>query len=510
MEFISHILFNISNDAIVILDGNGIPLKTNNVWVQEVGWTEGELLQSSLLNWVHPEDLARTASLLQRCRQGELVQGLLNRILCRSGVYKHFSWNLQYDSTQNHLYAVAQNITRQMVDDQITRKAHHAAKLGTWSYDPSEKKIVWSSEMYSLFEVSPEDLNLPFDGGISCIAQEDQSKLKEAFKALLKRAEDYDIELMGVTPAGRTFPIRIMGSVFRENGIVVRAFGVVQDISKNREAEKALKYQKHFLEALLDASPAIIFAKDLEGRYTLVNRQFEILLRKKREALIGKTDQDLFSPRDALHHVRADDEVLKLKQTLCFQDKILLPNCEERHYLSEKFPLIDEEGQVYALAGVATDITDFYRAQQELMNAKEAAEAGTRAKSEFLANMSHEIRTPMNSIMGMAELLLETPLDEEQREFITVLRRASGNLLGIINDILDLSKIESGKMSLEFIPFSLRETVDKSLQILQVKALEKNLELAARIEADVPDILLGDSIRLQQILINLIGNGHFD
>lgn len=290
------------------------------------------------------------------------------------------------------------------------------------------------------------------------------------------------------------------------DGKVIGTFGVSRDITKRKEAEEQLKRSESLYHSLVEYLPQNIFRKDLDGRFTFANQKFLSIIGKTQDELIGKTDFDYF-PKELAEKYRADDaEVIRTGNSVEIVEEHITPEGSTRYMQVVKTPVYGARGEIIGTQCIFWDVTEQKQAQAALHKAKEAAESANRAKSDFLANMSHEIRTPMNAIIGMTELVLDTPITASQREYLTIVRESGESLLAVINEILDFSKIEAGKLDLEQAPFSLRESLGDTLKSLALRAHAKGLELACRIDSQVPDTLLGDSFRLRQVVVNLVGN----
>ncbi len=287
---------------------------------------------------------------------------------------------------------------------------------------------------------------------------------------------------------------------------------LVKDISERKEMEDVVrKYELELvknqerLQAVLDNATSFIYIKDLEGKYLVTNKQFKEAFNVTDDSVIGKTAFEFTTPAQAKRFTDADNEVIKTSKHVEIEEIIEMAD-GMHHFLVVKFPLLDAQNNIYGLSGIGTDITERVKYEKELIDSRKIAEDAKKLQEQFLANMSHEIRTPMNGIQGMTDLLLDTHLTDEQNDFAKTIKRSSDNLLVIINDILDFSKIQAGKLTIEKIDFKLSEVIENTKAIFKPRLKDKGLDFSFTIDSNVPDILNGDPYRLNQVLVNLLGN----
>lgn len=281
--------------------------------------------------------------------------------------------------------------------------------------------------------------------------------------------------------------------------------GLLVDISDRKAAEEELRRSQQLLQSVIDNAAAYVFVKDAEGRYLLVNELYAALLKRPASELLGRTAFDVF-PADAAATFTSSEEEVKRTGLARTSETSFVLDGEVRCALAHRFPLFDADGQLFGIGGVSTDITEIKRTQRELAQARDAAEAANRAKSAFVATMSHEIRTPMNAIINLTALTLETELSPRQRQYLTVVQSSARGLLALLNDILDFSKIEAERLELEKAPFELRVLLEEVADSFRGRVLETRIEFGVLVGDDVPEVVVGDTLRLRQVLINLLGN----
>jgi PAS domain S-box-containing protein len=284
------------------------------------------------------------------------------------------------------------------------------------------------------------------------------------------------------------------------------------DVTPEQQALIEAQRGERRLRTIMDQIPVTVSYIGADLRYRYINRAQEQWLGKTEEEVVGREVREIAG--DAVW----SDVEPRLRTALNGEEVPLERERVDRHgnpvwHSGRHVPDINDDGEVVGVYTVFLDITQRAMAEQQLRQreqelrvAKEAAENASRAKSEFLANMSHEIRTPMNGVLGLTELLLDTPLDAQQRPFVETVRSSGETLLSIINDILDFSKIEAGKLETESVDFDLYQVVEDVVQLLAPRAHARQIELACRIHEQVPLAVCGDPYRLRQVLTNLIGN----
>lgn len=306
---------------------------------------------------------------------------------------------------------------------------------------------------------------------------------------------------------GRLIVSIVVTAVQDAKGQITGFLGVAQDITQRREAESKLLLLTERLSLATDVAALGVWEWDVANS----GMTWDATMAQIYGFALDTTDpykqwSSAVHPDDLPAAESALKKVMDTKGRASVEFRIIRPDGAIRHLAAAEGVVLDENGSVTRIIGINIDITDRKQFQADLQRAKEDAEAANRAKSEFLANMSHEIRTPMNGIMGMTELVLDSELNEEQREYLATVKTSADSLLTVINDILDFSKIEAGKIDIELLDFNLHDTLETTLKTLALRAQEKGLELVCEIAPEVPEAVRGDAARLRQVIVNLLGN----
>ncbi|CAN7428326.1 PAS domain S-box protein [Acidovorax sp. LjRoot66] len=320
----------------------------------------------------------------------------------------------------------------------------------------------------------------------------------------LSRGEKHHREEELARADGTRFWCQLSGAAIDPGDLGKGTVWMLLDVTGRKEAEQEVQRSRQFMEAVLENINSAIYVKDVQGAYTYVNSDWERATGLARAQVLGHSAIEVHPPGRGQSYHAMDLQALEAGQLLVTEE-VAGQGDQERHFQVTKVPMRQGD-EISGLCSIAFDVTDRKKSEEDIRRAKEMAEEATRAKSEFLANMSHEIRTPMNAIIGMSHLALQTALDNKQRNYIEKVNRAAESLLGIINDILDFSKIEAGKMSMEQVDFRLEDVLDHVANLIGMKAEDKGLELLFSTADDVPTALVGDPLRLGQILANLGSN----
>jgi PAS domain S-box-containing protein len=392
----------------------------------------------------------------------------------------------------------------------VLRAALDCARAGILVVD-NRGRIVASNRRFSEIWKIPE----------SIVASRDDSQSLAWARGQLKSPEDFlkKVEELNGNPEAHSDDtldfkdgraIRRHSEPLRVGGRSIGRIWNFVDVSEQVRVEEALAHERTLLHTLAESLPDYIYAKDTESRFLLVNTAGARMIGAVAPAeVLGRTDFDFYPAELASRYMADERRVWETGESFINQEEpcVDVITGTRKWLLTTKVPFRDASGKIRGLVGLGRDITASKIAAEQLRGAKDEAEAASRAKSEFLANMSHEIRTPMNGILGMIGLALDTDLTAEQREYLGMVEVSAESLLAVLNDILDLSKIEAGKLELEAIDFDVRDNLETAVKTFAIAAHQKGLELACDIHPDVPARVSGDPTRLREVVMNLVGNG---
>jgi PAS domain S-box-containing protein len=345
---------------------------------------------------------------------------------------------------------------------------------------------------------------------LEVVAPERQAGDRNTFAQVFSGDELTDVETLHVRADGSRVRLSFSARPLRNaQGQIVGAEGTARDVTEraaHREAMERVIEQDALIRALLNGSPDLISLKDEEGVYRSMNGALERMTGMTEAEVLGRIDADLFSSEDANRQAETDRQAYAERRSITYDEWRTTVTGERRRFHVVKTPQFDPHGRPLGLIAIARDVTEFHEAQERAKLLAREAEHANHMKSAFLANMSHEIRTPMNGVLGMTEILLDTPLTPEQRQAAETVQTSAESLLALLNDILDLSKIEAGHLEIESVPFDVAETVTQAARTLAPAAAKKCTDMVVDVGSEVPAVVCGDPMRLRQVLVNLMGN----
>jgi PAS domain S-box-containing protein len=367
--------------------------------------------------------------------------------------------------------------------------------------DKDERIVAWNPFAEKMLRMTREEL---FNKPVKDLYPAKEWKRLRALN-IRQKGVAQDIETQVLRSDGHILDVSISISVLKDlEGNPIGSIGIIRDITVQKAAERKLRESENKIRIILDNSAAAITLTDDEERIVSWNKYTEHLLEMKKTDLYLKPVSAIY-PKAEWDKIRSEN-IRKTGSKHHLQTKIMTSTGKLIDIDLSINILRDLNGEIVGSVGIMQDITEQKKFQEMLVQAKLAAEEANSAKSLFLANMSHEVRTPMNTIMGMIDLTLDTPLTDDQKENLSVAKDAADNLLGLLNDILDLSRVEAGKITLEQIDFHLHHVAKSVIKGLSVLAHNRNLQLELHIDPNVPELLQGDPVRLRQVMINLINN----
>jgi PAS domain S-box-containing protein len=507
------------------LDEQGRFLHVNPVLCQMLGYEEGELLGRSFSDVWMPHLRSAFPATFECYKRNLTLQGEV-RLQHRDG-HEIVVWavgRVQSDAQGKFMrtHCVLADITERTAAavavqerETVLREMGEMAHIGACELDVRTGLLTATEEVDRIYETEPQR-TVPLGERLALYLDDSRARFEAALKAATEHAEPYDLELEIMTARGNRKWVRVVGSAVGEAGQVIRLRAALQDVTERKLAEQSIR----MLSRAVEQSPAGVVITDRTGHISYANDAFVLLSGRAKPALIGSDLRFLYPPAG-----RTQQMWLAFDEGRAWQGEFvgLRGNGRESLEFLGMTPIRQPDGLITHFVTVVQDISERKRMEEELQRhrdrleeqvqtrtselavAKESAESASRSKSAFLANMSHEIRTPMNAIVGLTHLLSQTALDAAQRERLRKIVDAAGHLQNILDDVLDLSKIEADKVSIEKVNFSIEALFDQTYSMMLERARERGLYLHTSHEG-VPPVLCGDVTRLRQALLNYLSN----
>ncbi|MBC8166946.1 MAG: PAS domain S-box protein, partial [Bryobacteraceae bacterium] len=403
----------------------------------------------------------------------------------------------------------------------MLRLAQNIAGVGVWEWNLLTNTTICSLFNRELYGLDPGSEMPVGDDFLALIHLEDRQELSRALGVACATGR-YDAEFRVIWPDGRVHWLLGKGEASLDRtGHPIKITGINMDITERKRAEESVRLSESKFRSMFAGAATGMVIAGPDGTFIEVNAAFCGIVGYSREDLVSKSILSLTHPADRDHHAQLCHQLLSLDTPALVVEKRYLHKDGSEVWVRDSSALVRSpiDGSVQILV-ISEDITSRKNAEEqreqharELADKNEqlaaallAAEEATLMKSRFLANMSHEIRTPLNGVMGMADLVLGTNLDEEQREYAEAILRSGENLRQVINDILDISRIEAGKLKIESIPFEMLVAVEQVAQLVSISPRAKGVTITTEIDSALPRWLSGDPMRFRQVLTNLAGN----
>lgn len=412
---------------------------------------------------------------------------------------------LRFAMERHHLQHTVEAYAQELRDKQIRLvEAQAIAQMGSWELDVFHMAFNWSAEALNILEQRPDKTTSTMQQFLDMVNNADQKTVREVFRQAIEEGKDFNIDI-GMVMSDLTLKhinLRVRSSHERElNKKVI--LGTIQDITSRKKIEEALKKSEEKYHNLFEQSRDAIYITSRDGYFLDFNNATNELFGYSTEEMRTLNVKELYL--NPFERVKFRKEIEEKGFVRDFELKLRRKDGSKIDCVITSSLWKSNDGKRLGYQGIIRDITE-KRRTEELLKEKEVAERSAKLKEDFLANMSHEIRTPINAILGLNHLLSQTPVNNQQSEYLEGIRSSSEHLLELVNDILDFTKIEAGKVTFEKIDFSITSLLQQVVNTLRFKAHDKRIELLLEAEKDLPTSLSGDPLRLKQILINLVSN----